>query len=348
MKTRLTILKGTLLSICLGLLVGRAALVGQKPATAATTEAARQFLASLTPEQRAKASFAFDDQERFTWYYIPKVRNGLTLKAMTPAQREKAQALLKTTLSARGMTQILHIQNDLEPFLKSIEPPNNPNNRDPELYYFSVFGTPGDKAAWGWRMEGHHISMNFTIANGVLSAWTPDFRGANPAEVMQGPLKGLRVLSTEEDAGFALLHALDAQQKQTAVLQVDTPRDIVTRNEKRVNPLSPDGLPASKMTDAQKKMLRDIINAYATHMTQEIAAERMQKIEAAGFDKVAFAWAGADALHQAHYYRVQGPTFLIEMDNTQGNANHIHSVWRDFQGDFGEDVLQKHYAMVRH
>ena len=336
------------LVICLALLMGRAAILGQKRATAASMDAARQFLASLTPEQRAKAAFAFEDQERVNWFFIPIVRKGLTLKEMTPAQRQKAEALLQTVVTAKGLAQIHHIQNDLEPFLKSIEAANNPNNRDPELYYFSVFGTPGERDPWGWRFEGHHVSLNITVANGVMTAWTPDFRGSNPAEVMQGPLQGLRVLASEEDMGFALLHSLDAQQKPVAVLQTAAPREIVTGNKHRVEPLSPEGLPAGRMTAAQKKMLRDLISAYGSRMVDEVAAERMRRIDAAGFDKVTFAWAGADALHEGHYYRVQGPTFLIEFDNTQNNANHIHSVWRDFNGDFGEDVLKEHYAAVAH
>jgi len=348
MTKPLRFVKAAVVLGCALLLVGRAAVVGQKRVGGTATEAARQFLASLTPDQRAKASFAFGDQERVTWYYIPIARKGLTLKEMTPAQRQRARTLLETTISTKGLTQISHIQNDLEPILKSLEPTNNPNNRDPDRYYFSIFGTPAEKGPWGWRMEGHHVSVNFTIVDGVLSAWTPDFRGSNPAEVMDGPLKGLRVLSQEEDSGFTLLHALDAQQKQSAVLQIPAPGDIVTGNKHRVDPLTPEGLVAGRMTDAQRKLLREIINAYASHMVEEVATERMRKIDAAGFDKVTFAWAGADALHQGHYYRVQGPTFLIEFDNTQGNANHIHSVWRDFNGDFGEDLLREHYASVIH
>jgi hypothetical protein len=348
MKKVLPFVKAVCLAVCLALLLGRAALLGQKRATAASVDAARQFLASLTPEQRAKATFAFDDQHRVTWFFVPMARKGLTLKEMTPPQRQKAEALLQTAVTAKGLAQIHHIQNDLEPVLKAMEAANNPNNRDPELYYFSVFGTPGGNDPWGWRVEGHHVSLNITAVNGVMTAWTPDFRGSNPAEVMQGPLQGLRVLASEEDTGFALLHALDAQQKQTAVLQIAAPREIVTGNQHRVEPLTPEGLPAGRMTAAQKKLLRNIIDAYGSRMVDEIAAERMRRIDAAGFDRITFAWAGADALHEGHYYRVQGPTFLIEFDNTQNNANHIHSVWRDFNGDFGEDVLKEHYAAVAH
>jgi hypothetical protein len=347
MKNILTIVKGALLLLCLGLLIGRAAVHGQRRATADTTAATSQFLASLNADQRAKATFKFDDPNRFDWHYIPRARKGLPLKEMTPPQREAAKKLLGTTLSAKGMRQSSQIMNDLELVLRG-DGPNPAMNRDPELYYFTVFGTPGDKTAWGWRVEGHHLSQNFTVANGMLTSWTPDFYGANPAEVMQGPKQGLRVLSAEEDKAFALLHAFDAQQKQAAVLEDKVPNDMITTNLRRVNPLSPDGLPASRMTSAQQKMLRDLLNEYTSRMVDEVATERMRRINAAGFDKVSFVWIGADALHEPHYYRVQGPTFLIEFENVQNKGNHIHSVWRDFNGDFGDDVLKNHYQSVAH
>jgi hypothetical protein len=344
MKHALHVAKAAILLLCLGLLIGRAAVQGQRRATDDTTAAANQFLASLTTEQRAKATIKFDDPNRFDWHYIPRpgARKGLPLKEMTAAQRQAAQKLLGTTLSAKGVKQSNQIMNDLELVLRG-EGPNPNMGRDPELYYFTVFGTPGDKAAWGWRVEGHHLSQNFTIANGTLSSWTPDFYGANPAEVMEGSRKGLRVLATEEDRAFSLLHALDSEQKQTAVLQDTVPSDMITTNARRVNPLTPDGLPASRMTQAQQKLLRELLNEYTSRMVDEIASERTRRINAAGFDKVTFVWIGADALHEPHYYRVQGPTFLIEFDNVQGKGNHIHSVWRDFNGDFGDDVLKNHY-----
>ena len=344
MRNTFHAVKAALLLLCLGLLIGRAAVLGQRRATTETTAAASQFLADLTPEQRAKATITFDDPNRFDWHYIPRPgqRKGLPLKEMTPAQRQAAQKLLSTTLSAKGVKQSNQIMNDLELVLRG-EGPNPNMGRDPEMYYFTVFGTPGDKAPWGWRVEGHHLSQNFTVANGTLSSWTPDFYGANPAEVMEGSRKGLRVLAAEEDKAFALLHALDGQQKQAAVLQDTVPSDMITTNSRRVNPLSPDGLPVSRMTPAQQKLLRELINEYAGRMVDEIATERMRRINAAGFDKVAFVWIGADALHEPHYYRVQGPTFLIEFDNVQSKGNHIHSVWRDFNGDFGDDVLKNHY-----
>ena len=347
MKTTLRAVKAVILVLCLGLLLGRAAVMGQRRATAETAAAATQFLASLTPEQREKANLKFEDANRFDWHYVPRPgqRKGLPLKEMTEAQRQAAQKLLSTALSAKGLKQTGQIMNDLELVLRGDGPKPN-MGRDPEMYYFTVFGAPGDKTAWGWRVEGHHLSQNFTIANGMFSSWTPDFYGANPAEVLTGSRKGLRVLAAEEDKAFVLLRALDAQQKQTAVLQDKVPNDMITTNARRVNPLTPDGLPAARMTAAQQKLLREVVDEYASRMVDDIATERIRRINAAGFDKVSFAWIGADALHEPHYYRVQGPTFLIEFDNVQSQGNHIHSVWRDFNGDFGDDVLKAHYQTV--
>jgi hypothetical protein len=343
MKHTLHAVKAIVLLLCLGLLLGRAALQGQRRATTETTAAATAFLSALTPELRAKANLKFDDPNRFDWHYVPRPgqRKGLPLKEMTPAQRQAAQKLLASALSAKGVKQSGQIMNDLELVLRG-DGPNPATNRDPELYYYTVFGTPGDKA-WGWRVEGHHLSQNFTVANGVFASWTPDFYGANPAEVLEGSRKGLRVLASEEDKAFALLRALDAEQKRTAVLEDKVPNDMITTNARRVNPLAPEGLPASRMTQAQQKLLRSLVDEYTSRMVDDIAAERMRRIDSAGFDKVAFAWIGADALHEPHYYRIQGPTFLIEFDNVQTSANHIHSVWRDFNGDFGDDVLKNHY-----
>jgi len=344
MKTTLRAVKAVVLVLCLGLLIGRAAVMGQRRATTETSTAAAQFLSSLTPDQRVKANLTFDDANRFDWHYVPRPgqRKGLPLKDMTPAQRASAHKLLATALSAKGMKQSNQIMNDLELVLRGDGPKPN-MGRDPEMYYFTVFGTPGDKNAWGWRVEGHHLSQNFTIANGMFASWTPDFYGANPAEVMEGTRKGLRVLAAEEDKAFALLRSLNTSRREVAVLDDKVPNDMITANARRVNPLSPSGLSAASMTTSQQALLHDLIEEYTSRMVGDIAAERIRRINAAGFDKVAFAWIGADAVHEPHYYRVQGPTFLIEFDNVQNSGNHIHSVWRDFNGDFGDDVLKAHY-----
>ena len=220
--------------------------------------------------------------------------------------------------------------------------------RDPLGYRVTVFGTPSAQGAWGWRVEGHHISLHFSIVNGSAVASTPSFAGSNPAEVREGPQKGQRVLALLEDSGRALVTALDPSQRTSAVINATAPNEIVTNNTLDINPLSPDGLKASLMTPAQRDLLMRVIDAYAGLMTADIAADRLAKIKAAGADNIGFAWAGPIERGQRHYYRVQGPTFLIEFDNAQNDGNHVHSVWRDFNGDFGRDLLREHLRTARH
>jgi hypothetical protein len=214
--------------------------------------------------------------------------------------------------------------------------------RDPEVYHFSVFGQPSANGTWGWRVEGHHVSLRFTVVKGRIISSTPSFAGANPAEVRDGPQKGQRTLAILEDSARDLVTALDTTQRTTAIISATAPNDILTNNKLDISPLSPAGLTASSMTPAQRDLLMKVLDAYAGLMTPEVAADRLAKIKAAGIEKIGFAWAGPIERGQRYYYRVQGPTFLIELDNTQGNGNHVHSVWRDFQGDFGRDVLREH------
>jgi len=243
------------------------------------------------------------------------------------------------------------VLGDLEAAQRSTAPlvPRGPAfARDPERYFFSIFGTPSTRGSWGWRVEGHHISLHFTVVNGRLVAGAPTFFGANPAEVRVGPKKGLRVLGAEEDAARALLESLDSSQRTMAMINGVAPNDIVTLAKVKVDPLSPVGIPASALNSNQRALLRKLVGVYTDFMADDIAADRLAKIEQAGWDKVAFAWAGPLQRGEKHYYRVQGPTFLIEYDNTQNDGNHIHSVWRDFNGDFGEDLLREHVREVPH
>ena len=312
--------------------------------------AANKFLGALTAEQRQQASFALDSEELTRWHYVPATqfpRNGLPIRAMNESQRALAQELLKTGLSQRGYTQATTIMTDLEVILKALE--NGSAMRDPEQYCFSIFGTPAAKGAWGWRVNGHHLSLHFNVANGSAVGSAPTFFGSNPAEVrVDGPKKGLRVLGDREDTARALLMALDAAQRTTATLEGVAPGDIVTKTAVKVEPLSPTGLAASAMTPKQREMLMAVIDTYTSSMAPDIAAERLAQLRTAGLDKITFAWAGEGEVGQKHYYRVQGPTFLIEYDNTQNNANHVHSVWRDFNGDFGRDLLREHVKGVHH
>ena len=315
--------------------------------SAAMATAAEKFLASLTPEQRQQATFQFDSAERLRWHFVPQFeRNGLQVKAMTEPQRKLAHDLLKTGLSDRGYTTYTQIMQ-LENILKAQEKGSGPT-RDPEGYRFSVFGAPSAKGTWGWRVEFHHISLRFDVVNGTAISSTPSFAGANPAEVKDGPQKGQRTLGVLEDTARTLVTGLDAAQRKTAVFTDVALNDIVTENALDIKPLSPAGLQASAMTPPQRDQLMKILDAYAGLMAADIAADRMTKIKIAGVDNITFAWAGSLDRGQKHYYRVQGPTFLIEFDNTQNDANHVHSVWRDFKGDFGRDLLREHLRTSLH
>ena len=211
-----------------------------------------------------------------------------------------------------------------------------------------MFGTPSSKDTWGWRVEGHHVSLQFTVVKGTLVAGSPTFFGANPAEVRQGPQQGLRVLGPEEDAARALLASLDASQREKAIITATAPNDIETMAKVEVSPLSPEGIGARSLNASQRDLLMKLVDVYVGYMPADIAADRRTRFEKADVGKIAFAWAGETEKGKKHYYRVQGPTFLIEYDNTQNDGNHIHSVWRDFNGDFGRDLLREHLASSRH
>jgi Protein of unknown function (DUF3500) len=321
---------------------------------AAMAGAADKWLASLSPDQKQRATFPFDGDERTHWHYVPNEsfpRKGVQIKEMSEAQRALAWELLKTGLSARGFTTARSIM-ELENILKSVEGANRQFACDHEAYQFSLFGTPGDRKAWGWRFEGHHVSVRFDVVNGALTSSTPSFFGANPAEVrvdVEGAApRGTRVLGPEEDAARALLDALDASQKTAAIVNVAAPNEMLTANNLKADPQSPLGVKASAMTAAQKARLTALIDVYAGYMTPDVAAERMDRLNKAGLDNIAFAWAGETERGKKHYYRLQGPTFLVEYDNAQNDGNHIHSVWRDFDGDFGADLLRDHLRSTPH
>ncbi len=328
--------------------------------SSAMADAATHWLASLTPEQRQQATFAFDADERTRWHFIPTemfARKGLLIRSMTAPQRTLAHDLLRAGLSQRGYLTATSIM-DLETVLRAVEvaqraaataPPRTaPLERDPEKYFFSIFGTPSTKTTWGWRVEGHHVSLQFTVVNGTLVASSPTFFGSNPAEVREGPKKGLRILGAEEDAARALLESLDANQRQKAIIDATAPGDMVTMANVTVNPLSPTGLSADAMNPVQRDLLIKLLDVYTGAMAADIAEDRTARLRKAGVGKIAFAWAGETERGRKHYYRIQGPTFLVEYDNTQDNANHIHSVWRDFDGDFGRDLLREHLRSSPH
>ena len=303
--------------------------------------AADDFLKSLDDDQRKIAVFALKDDERQNWHFIPKERNGLTLKQMQSHQRQLGYALLATAMSSRGFTKALQVMT-LERVLWELS--NQNPIRDHEKYHFSIFGKPAAKGTWGWRVEGHHLSLNFTIVKGRVIASTPSFFASNPAKVLAGPRKGLRVLAAEEDLARKLVKSLNEKQRKAAIFSAKPPRDILTRAERKVKPLEAKGINWSVLTPSQQGNLMELIREYVECHRPELANADLAKIAEAGHKNIRFAWAGGMESGQGHYYRVQGPTFLLEYANTQGKANHIHAVWRDFKGDFGEDILAKHFA----
>ena len=307
--------------------------------------AARTLLGTLDPAQKTKAQLPFDSEERFNWFYIPKDRVGLPLKQMTPAQREATLALLHAGLSEKGYTKAEAIRA-LEPVLAEIE--KNPVRRDPELYYVSIFGDPSPSGTWGWRYEGHHLSQNWTVVRGQSIASSPQFFGSNPAEVRDGPKKGTRVLAAEEDLARALLEGLTEAQRAKAVISTEAPDDMLTANNRKAAMQEDRGLSHEELTPEQRGLLMAVIEEYAGAQQRSIAQKRLEAVRTAGLGKVKFAWMGGLERGKRHYYRVQGPTFLIEYDNTQNDANHIHAVWRDFNGDFGVDLLEEHYKNSAH
>jgi hypothetical protein len=304
------------------------------------TECAKRFLAALDADQRSKATFPFDVDERMNWHFIPRERKGLPLREMTPYQRHLAGALLAAGLSQTGYIKAVTIMS-LEDVLKLIEHDSG-ERRNPEKYYFSVFGAPSDNSTWGYRVEGHHFSQNYTVVGGNVVDG-PSFFGANPAEVRQGPRKGLRTLAREDDLGIELMQALDEEKRKVAVVDPTAYAEILTAaSRKAALEGQPSGLSASKMNAMQFDALMTLMEEYAGNVPEDLADGRIAQINKAGRE-IYFAWSGGLNHGDPHYYRVQTPYFLIEFDDTQDNANHIHSVWRDFRGDFGEDLLRQHY-----
>lgn len=337
--------------VLVALVVSPTAISSAPPPAAADAmaTAANEFLSSLDAEQKSKATFAFEDDSRFEFRFTPRARKGLPVKEMTEAQRAKAHALLKTGLSMRGYTEATTIM-ELENVLRAIEPPRTGANaivRDPELYYVSIFGTPG-KSPWGWKWEGHHVATNFTIVDRRPVVFAPNFFGSNPAVVRDGPRKGQRTLRHEEDVARELMAAFTAEQRARVIYETTAPREMLTAESREAKPLPGVGITAAEMTPAQRRLLEKLIDVYIGRVAPEIGKARLDALQKGGFDKITFGWAGVMEVGGPHYYRVQGPTFLIEYDNTQNDNNHIHAVWRDFNGDFGRDILREHLKTVAH
>lgn len=302
-------------------------------------EAASCFLAALTPAQWSRVSFGVESKERLIWDYRPHERRGIAWRELDSWQRKLAHALMATGLSHPGYLKAAAIMS-LEEVLHNLK---GHQMYDPDRYYLSIFGTPGGKEPWGWRMEGHHLSLNFLLVDGRYVAATPNFFGANPARVPKGALSGLRVLAAEEDLARGFLKSLLPAQQRKAILAVEAPADIITGNAPRVQMEAPEGLAYAELAEAQQKLIEDLVVEYTSRMPRDVSEDQLHRIDKEGWGYLHFAWAGSSEPGQPHYYRLHGPSILVEYDNTQNEANHIHTVWRDLRGDWGEDLLLDHY-----
>jgi hypothetical protein len=302
--------------------------------------AATAFLAALDAPKRRRATFPFADPERLNWHYVPRRREGLPFKEMAPAARTAAHDLMKAGLSAGGYAKALNVIR-LEEVLRQIELTGF--FRDPENYAVTVFGTPGTSAPWGWRLEGHHLSLNFTLVPGRAVAVTPAFLGANPARVPSGPLAGLRTLQEEQDLGLALAQRVSAGLRPRMIIAAESLGDIVSGPGRADALKTPAGVPLGELDAEARALAGRLLDVYARTMRGDVADAELQKIREAGLERVHFAWAGPIDPARPHYYRLHGPAVLIEYDNTQNGANHVHSVWHDPRNDFGADLLAAHY-----
>ncbi len=319
----------------------------ETPSGAAMAKAAKEYLGKLTDAQRQQTSFTFDDKERLNWHYIPRPRNGLPVKQLEGDAFKAAFGLIRAGLSEVGYDQALNVMS-LEEVLYLLEGGAREERRakrDPQKYYLSIFGTPSETGTWGWRLEGHHVSLNYTIKEGKVASSTPEFFGANPGTIDAGVGRQIRVLGPEEDIARSILKLCNDEQKKLAWIDTKAPDDLRTGGATGTNPVAaqpetaaPVGLPASKMSNDQKKLLAELLSEYLKNMPSDVERERRTAIEKGGLDNIHFAWWGDADQHQRHYYRVQGPTFLIEYNNTQNNANHVHSMWRNLGGDFAIPV----------
>ena len=312
------------------------------------SKAAENFIQSLSSEQKSKANFSFEEMNRFNWHFVPasqSERDGIVMNTLKPNQKALLLDVLHCFLSDKGFEKTKGIMS-LEYVLQKLEPQNV--HRIPENYSIAIYGKPNKDSIWGWKFGGHHIALNFTVVKDQV-AFAPFFFGANPGNVGEGTQKGYRALKDEEDFGFELLNSLDTIQLKKAVFTNIAFKEIVTTNSPKVSALKIEGIVANELTNPQKIILNKLIVCYLSAMPKKLAISRIKKIKNEDFNEIYFGWAGALNKENGHYYRIQGKSFLIEFDNTQNKANHIHTVWRDFNGgDYGEDLIQEHYHKHKH
>jgi hypothetical protein len=352
-------LKMTLAVVALALVAGVAYVAQQADSSGPTlVSAAQSFVASLTAEQKKQAIFDYDSEERFSWEFVPLqdpktrkyTRRGLPLEEMTAEQKKAALALVKSGTSTTGYDTATTIMS-LEAILREQEANKGAMVRNPEWYFFTIFGTPSRTGKWGWRVEGHHLSINFTMEGTQVVASTPCFFGANPAQVKGGPDKGKRILPEAEDHARDLFKSLDEDQKKIAYHSKsfdepgENPKVKGAKQEYRPRTKTPRvgnavGLAASKMTKEQKATMYKLVKSYSDRLAPDVAALEWKQVKEGGFENIHFAFSGSPEPGKGYTYRVQGPRFVIEFLNVQNDSagnpnNHIHSCWRRIKGDFG-------------
>lgn len=321
------------------MLIARSAIAQQ----ADVAKNANAFLKLLPATSLQKAQYGLSDAERFNWHFVPRSRNGISLRELDAIQRDAVYSMLRSSLSNQGYVKATSIVS-LENVLRSVEGRGaNDRYRDPLNYYVTVFGEPSAQPVWSWRFEGHHVSLNFVTVNDRIESSTPSFFGSNPAIVREGPERGKQILLEESKRGFELVNSLSPAQLAKARFADEALPDIVSFNSRKAEPLTPAGLSYRDMNEKQKVMLTSLLSVYVDNYELGFSRKLMAKIQKAGIENLTFAWAGSLKEGQGYYYRIQGPMLLIELDNTQNNANHIHSVVRDLTNDFGEDILREHY-----
>lgn len=311
------------------------------------TDLANKFIETLSPSLRTETLMNLESKERLKFNYVPIKRRGATFKDFNEIQKEAAINLLKASLSEQGYNKTMAI-TQLENILIVLEDnklrmPDGSPMRDPLNYHFLVFKDQNNNSFWGWRFEGHHISLNFMAGENSILSSTPSFMGSNPGVVPSGPHKGKEVLKEESELGFALVNSLSEEQLKKALISSDAPRDIISGTSTELSNIEPLGISFKNLTKEQQKVFLQLLQVYLHNYEAKFSANFWSKIEAAGIEKLSFAWAGSLAPGKGHYYRIQNGIVLIEFDNTQNNANHVHTVVRDLTNDFGANILKEHY-----
>ena len=318
-------------------------LYAQPPSSNA--DKANAFIESLSADQKKKTTFPFYGLTPHEWSFLPASTtspDGVAVKDLDSKQKERLYGLMQAYLSSAGYEKTRTIM-DLENVLRELNPANP--TRIPENYFVAIYGVADKDGTWGWSFQGHHVVLNFTVVNDAV-AFAPFFFGANPADVKEGPRKGTRPIAAEEDLAFELMNLFSPAQKQTAIFQSESFVEIVTGSATQVSPLPSVGIAVKDFSTEQKAALKKLLSAILSAMPEKLAELRLKRIQGEDLGAIRFGWAGSVTRSEPHYYRIQGKSFLVEFDNLTGN--HVHLVWRDFDGDFGRDLLKEHYRTSPH